>query len=108
MKTILPLAAFAAVTMTGATQAAVTAGIITPTGVTGDSSLHASFGVNWTIDGSGLSGGGNSGDILNETHSNGNAGTYLTWLSANGNRPTITIDFDLGGTFDVDSVHLWN
>ena len=108
IKTILPLAAFAAVAMTGAAQAAATAGIITPTGVTGDSNLSGSYHVNFTIDGSGLSGGGNSGDILNETHINGDAGGSLTWLSASGNRPTITIDFDLGGTFDVDSVHLWN
>lgn len=108
MKTILPLAAFAAVAMTGAAQAAATAGIITPTGVTGDSNLSGSYHVNFTIDGSGLSDSGNSGDILNETHINGDAGGSLTWLSASGNRPTITIDFDLGGTFDVDSVHLWN
>ena len=108
MKTSMSLAAFAAVAMTGAAQAAVTAGIITPTGVTGDSNLSTGFHVNFTIDGSGLSDSGNSGDILNETHINGNSGSNLTWLSANGDRPTITIDFDLGGTFDVDSVHLWN
>ncbi|MCH7225428.1 carboxypeptidase-like regulatory domain-containing protein [Haloferula sp. A504] len=58
------------------------------------------------IDGVGLSGGGTSGDILSETHAFGASAN--SWHSNNGNGPSTEMTFDLGGTFIVDSVHIWN
>jgi hypothetical protein len=82
--------------------------IIKPTAVTSTSNLGGGWDVAYTIDSSGLSGGGISDDILSETHINGSGAGGLTWLSGNGAWPNITITFNLGGTFDVDRVHLWN
>ena len=58
------------------------------------------------IDGVGLSGNGDSGDILSETHAW--ATSANSWHSNNGNGPSTVMTFDLGGTFTVDSIHIWN
>ncbi len=79
------------------------ANIITPDSVSTDGGETATV-IGSVIDSSGLSGGGVSGDILSETHDDGTG----QWLSGNGTAPNIEIIFDLGGTFSVDSVHLWN
>ncbi len=102
IKTILPLAAFAAVAMTGATQAAVIAPTIdvaltTTTAVGG-------YEIVKTVNSDGLSGGGISGDVLSETNTNGTT----QWLNGGANIGNEVVTFDLGGTYDVDSVHLWN
>tara|TARA_B110000879_G_scaffold172437_1_gene223951 strand:+ start:3466 stop:4137 length:672 start_codon:yes stop_codon:yes gene_type:complete len=97
MKTILPLAAFAGLAVTA--NAAV---IITPTGVTSTTQLGG-YEIVKSINSSGLSGGGTSGDILSETNDNG--GTQ--WLSGTAVASEV-VTFDLGGTFNVDGVHLWN
>ena len=92
--------------MIGAAQAEDTAGIITPISVTTTGGqIDKVRTIEKIIDSSGLSGSGNSGDILRETHSlDGSAG----WLSARGEGGVAETVFDLGGTFTVDSVHLWN
>ena len=98
LKTILPLAALAGFAVTA--NAAV---IITPTGATSTGGNLSGRPIGNTIDSSGLSGGGISGNILTETHSvNTNADLYLA--AGTGNE----FVFDLGGTYTVDSVHLWN
>tara|TARA_B110000879_G_scaffold172437_1_gene223950 strand:+ start:579 stop:3089 length:2511 start_codon:yes stop_codon:yes gene_type:complete len=82
--------------------------IITP--VAASSPTPAIYGdMDTLIDGSGLSGSGVSGvsgDILTETHDYG-AGAN-SWHSNNDNGPTTVMTFDLGGTFTVDSIHIWN
>ena len=106
IKTILPLAAFAAVAMTGAAQAAATAGIITPTSIStnGEGAIYSAL--TGLLDGVGLSGNGDSGDILTETHAWGSSAN--SWHSNNGNGAATVMTFDLGGTFNVDSIHIWN
>jgi hypothetical protein len=104
MKTILPLAAFAGLAVTA--NAAV---IITPTGATSSvGNIGGGRSIGATIDSSGLSGGGISGDILSETHNVATGSEY--WIGAG---TSATLDFDLNGvadidTFDIDGVHLWN
>ena len=83
----------------------VTPTIITPIAAT--SPTPAIYGnMDTLIDGSGLSGNGVSGDILSETHGYG----IITnsWHSQRVAPSTVEITFDLGGTFTVDSVHIWN
>ena len=99
-KTLLPLAGIA---LAGSAHAAV---IITPISGTVNVQLDGAYGIENTIDGSGLSGGGTSGDILSETHSRDSTGSGNAWLE-NSATPTV-MTFDLGGTFTVESVHLWN
>ncbi|MDG0993966.1 MAG: PEP-CTERM sorting domain-containing protein [Akkermansiaceae bacterium] len=101
MKTILPLAVIAGLAVTA--NAAV---VITPAGATTTGGNLSGRPIGNTIDSSGLSGGGISGNILTETHSV-NTNSDL-WLSANGNGSGVEFVFDLGGTYTVDSVHLWN
>jgi hypothetical protein len=98
--------AIAAALLAGHAQAA----IITPSAATSTSTIGGSRTIVEVINGSDLSAGGASGDILSETHDplSDKAGY---WLSANGagNAPiTEILTFDLGGTFNVDAVHLWN
>jgi len=81
------------------------ANIITPVSATSNATLGPAWTIDKAIDGSFLSGGGASGDILSETHAP-DAQTGSHYLSANGVVPELT--FDLGGTFTVDSVHIWN
>ncbi|MCH7225434.1 FecR domain-containing protein [Haloferula sp. A504] len=80
-----------------------TPNIITPTSVSTDGGSTNTVLID-TINSSGLSGGGTSGDILSETHDDGGG----QWISGNETSPNFEIIFDLGGTFAVDSVHLWN
>ncbi len=82
------------------------ADIITPVSGTVNVQLNASYGIEYAIDGSGLSGGGASGDILSETHTFGGGGN--SWHSPSVDPSTIEMTFDLGGTFSVDSIHVWN
>jgi hypothetical protein len=55
-----------------------------------------------TIDASGLSSGGTSGDILGETHDNTNANHW------EGVQPGVVLTYTLAGASDVDRVHIWN
>ncbi len=86
--------------------------IITPTGAASTTWADVSRVLTETIDGSLLSGGGTSGDILTETVSAATT-TDGYWLSASsavnsGNFSTTeTLIFNLGGTFDVDAVYIW-
>ncbi len=79
--------------------------IITPVAAT--SPTPAIYGnMDTLIDGSGLSGSGISGHILSETHGYGvKANSWHSQLIA---PSTIEMTFDLGGTFTVNSVHIWN
>jgi large repetitive protein len=77
--------------------------VIQPSGVTTTGGNLSGRPIGTTIDGSGLP--INGGAILTETHSVATSGQY--WISASGNPSGVQFDFDLGGTFDVDSVHLW-
>jgi hypothetical protein len=99
IKTILPLAAFAGLALSA--NAAVT--VITPVSEV----ASGQFG-DWldTIDGTGLSGGGLSGDILAETHAAGGGGNFALFPGG----PDFTGDFvtfTLGADYTVDRVHLW-
>ena len=107
MKTRIPILPLAALAGVAIFAAPANAQIITPTGATTSTALlGGSYGPGNTIDGSGLSGGGASGDILSETHADEATNSGTTYLSASGVVPELT--FDLGGTFTVDSVHIWN
>jgi hypothetical protein len=98
---ILPLAALAGLALLAAPANAT---IITPTTATVAVGGSTNTVITSTIDSSGLSGGGISGDILSETHDFGGG----QWISGNGTSPNVEVVFDLDGTFTVDSVHLWN
>ena len=88
-----------------ATTPNATPTIITPIAAT--SPTPAIYGnMDTLIDGSGLSGSGISGHILSETHGYGvKANSWHSQLIA---PSTIEMTFDLGGTFTVNSVHIWN
>ena len=99
IKTILPIAAFAGLALSA--NAAVT--VITPTGVVETVSEFA--GIENTINGIGLSGGGTSGDILSETHTPSGGGDHVLF----GGGPDYTT---ASATFTVpvstvNQVHLW-
>lgn len=93
-----------------ATHAAV---VITPTGATSTTTIGGSRTIDAAIDGTLLSSGGLSADILSETVSA--AGSSGHWLSAstavddsaNFRSTTEVLTFDLGGTYDVAAVHIW-
>lgn len=100
-----------------AAASSASAGVITPllsTDVGSSTSSTTTIGSPRTIDaavsGLGLSGGGTSGDILSETHDAGQSATH--WLSDSG---IITagvslsevLTFDLGGSFDIDTIYIW-
>lgn len=98
--------AIAATLLAGHTQAA----IITPVSATSSTTIGGSRTIGYTIDGSDLSAGGASGDILSETHDplTDSAGYWLSAKDAGDAPITEVLTFDLGGTFNVDAVHLWN
>ncbi len=102
------LAGFTLALLAGSANAA----IITPTGATSSTSIGSGGRViGETIDSSGLSGGGASGNILLETHDLNTHNGPDYWLSGNGagNSPyTEELIFDLGGTFNVDAIHVWS
>ena len=99
LKTILPLAVLAGFAVTA--NAAV---VITPAGATTTGGNLSGRPIGNTIDGSGLTDPGTPGNILDDTHSvNTNADLFLG-SGASGHE----FVFDLGGTYTVDSVHLWN
>ena len=101
-KTVLTLAAVAMATL--ALTGTSSAGVIQPTAATSSVGNLSNRPIERTIDGSGLSGGG---DILTQTHNvTGDPTNTLYWIGAG--TSNIQLDFDLGGTFDVDSMHLWN
>ncbi len=87
--------------------------VISPVSATSTSEVASSRGITDAIDGTLLSSGGASGDILSETVSA--AGSDGHWLSdinaidddANFRSTTEVLTFDLGGTFDVSAVHIW-
>jgi MYXO-CTERM domain-containing protein len=87
------------------------AAIITPTDATSTSYIGSGGRtIDKTIDGSGLSSGGLSGDVLSETHSLVyEDGNDHYWLSARdaGRSGNEVLTFDLGEAFDVDAVHIW-
>jgi hypothetical protein len=93
------LSAIAITALTIATQAAT---IITPTSATSTTSIGGTRTIAAAIDSTGLSGGGTSGDILSENHDGGGLNTH--WLS---NTTSETVTFDLGGTFDLNTIYLW-
>jgi len=85
---------------------AAAATVITPTNATATTSLRAASPISATIDGTGLV--STSGDISTWTHAvNDPQGNY--WLSGSnaGKNGTEVITFDLGGTYDVDGLYLW-
>ena len=92
-----------AIAFVGLMASTSSADVITPTGVTTTGGNLGGRPIGTTIDGSGLIG---DGDILTQTHNVATGSEY--WISASGNTSGIQFDFDLGGTFSVDSVHLWN
>ena len=80
--------------------------IITPTGATFGGSVFVS--PERLIDGSGLSG---VGPILSQTHSGGfgvNGHDGANFKTDHGNGFAHSIIFNLGGTFTLTDVHIWN
>lgn len=69
--------------------------------VTSTNALSGSFVGTNMIDSSGL-----SGDIPDEVH--GTTGPGTMWLTDQGPVAGTTIDFDLGGDFDLDGIRIWN
>ena len=92
--------------LTGCVGTSASAGIIQPVAATTTAGNLSGRPIENTIDGSGLTDPGTPGNILDDTHSV-NTNSDL-WLSQNGNGSGITFVFDLGGTYTVDGVHLWN
>ncbi len=80
------------------------AAIITPTGAVSSLGSLSSRPIGKTIDSSGLSGGGTSGNILAETHDDASSNSGPYFLGAKGS----VLTFDLGSAFSVDTVHIWN
>lgn len=89
------------------------AAVITPISGTSTSTIGAPRTIDAAIDGTLLSSGGLSGDILSETVSGaGSSGHWLSAISAidddaNFRSTTEVLTFDLGGTYNVDAFHLW-
>jgi len=108
MKTMIPLAALAGLALTASTSSAAVTFANIDTAVA-SSSVNAERSLTRTIDSTGLSGGGTSGDILSETHLNNdsNGGTY--WLSGNtgSNVAGEVLTFTLQSASVVDAVHMW-
>jgi hypothetical protein len=107
------LAAFAAAGLTfGATAA--NAALITPTSATADSAIDSTRTIDKTIDGSDLFNDSDKSEFtgtLTEANSSSvvhGAGSWSAvdgyWLGGSGN----TLTFDLGGSFDIESIYLWN
>ncbi len=93
----------------GLTPALVSAAeIITPTAATSTTTIGGSRTIAYTIDGSDLSAGGSSGDILTETHDQctDSAGYWLSGDGA-GSDTNEVIEFTLPSASDVNAVHLW-
>ena len=90
--------------LAGAARAAT---IVTPTAATSTTTIGSPRTIDKTIDGTGLSGGGTSGDILSETHSPNNSNTGPYWLSASGapSRDEV-LDFTIVKS-DIDAIHHW-
>ncbi len=84
-------------------------GIIEPSGATATSTIDTTRTIDKTIDSSGLSGGGASGDILTETHLrtlNGDGTQNHYWISAK-DPVDLELVFDLDGLYAIDSIHQW-
>ena len=101
MKTRAPILSLAALAGLALFTAPANAAVIQPTTATVVLGGSTNTNITSTINGSGLSG---VGDILTQTHDFGGG----QWISGNGTSPNVEVVFDLGGTFTVDSVHLWN
>ena len=90
-----------------------TGAVISPVSATSTTQINAGRGITDAIDGTLLSSGGTSGNILTETVSAaGSDGHWLSAISAvdddaNFRSTTEVLTFDLGGTFDVGGVHIW-
>lgn len=111
MKSKLPI--FLAILLALLSPAVHAAIVITPTGATSTSTIGSPRTIDAAIDGTLLSSGGTSGDILSETVTfAGSAGHWLSSINAidddsNFRSTTEVLTFDLGGTFDVDTMYLW-
>ena len=97
---------FAVAGLLGLASAHAEASTIQPIGVTGHTANPSGFPTINLINNSGMSGGG---DILTQTHVGSNGvGANPHWLGGipqlNGGSPLV---FDLGGSFAVDAVHVW-
>lgn len=96
------LSGFAAVAVI-TTYAPAQAALITPTGVTASSTFNGSTAATKMIDGSGL-----TGTDETATHdNNGGGGGFTMYHSAVGTTSNVTLDFDLGGAFDLDGALIW-
>jgi hypothetical protein len=91
--------------------ASANAGLITPTGATASSEYVEGAGVReaiLTINGAGLD--PSPGDMLTKSHNEAprvdlNGGM---WLNGEGDGTTSVITFDLGGSYEVTDLHVWN
>lgn len=102
-RTTLTLTALALMAMMVGTA---TAGVITPTSATSTSTVGGDRTIDKTIDGSGLNDVSDPSSVLDDYHS---YSTSVYWLSAStavasGNEE---LTFDLGGTYDVDTIYMW-
>lgn len=109
---ILELFLIAIIGTTFSFGSAHAATIITPTGAISTTTVGGSRTIDAAIDGTGLSGGGLSGDILTETHASagGSTGYYLSDAyspAANVANEVLTFDLGNGAAFDVNAIHLW-
>lgn len=93
---------------------AASAAVINPNSATSTSTttIGGSRTIAAALNGSNLSGGGTSGDILSETHAAaGSSGHWLSDQYPTGGGVTQAdevLTFDLDGTFDVDKIYLWD
>jgi hypothetical protein len=90
-----------------ATSVQAQANIITPTIYTGLTTVTALAGyeIVKTVNSSGLTDPNNTpSNVLDDVNSNGTT----QWLNGGANIGNEVVTFFLGGTYDVDSIHLWN
>lgn len=107
-KPILTTAILLACTaLAGASEAAV----IQPTSATRTTSIGGTRDIAAAIDGSGLLDTSDPSSVLDDTHDGGREDThYLSdsiALDGSNTNSTEVLTFDLGGSFDIDTIYMW-
>jgi hypothetical protein len=85
--------------------------VITPVGAVGDSEYDDSAGIRraiYTINGAGLD--PSPGDVLTKLHNEASTAELNggMWMNAEGKGTTGNIEFDLGATYLLTDLHVWN
>lgn len=98
------------IAIVGLVAASAQAAVITPISATSTSTVGTPRTIDKTIDGSGLSDVSDPSSVLDDSHAYGTEWYWLSASTAVANKGTANdevLEFDLGGTFDVDKVYYW-